>query len=166
MLVAGINDNRSTCNNCTCAACSSVWGLPNCSRFYHSMHNTCTHLLHCTVHFLKFHITQCSAPSESHISLWSTSTLRQQSKNITAAQPLTGNSSNCGCDKHVKLPACCPQGRGQEDWRQKFQYQSVDVGTQHGMNLFFFPLALLVYLREEAFVLPRKLVDICEESTY
>ena len=52
-----------------------------------------------------------------------------------------------------KLPACCPQGRGQEDWRPKAGSFSINLlisacGT--ACLFLFFSLVLLTYLRKKA----------------
>ena len=155
ILVVSVNDDRPTCNQCTCTVCISVWVLLNCSEFYYSVHCTCTHVLYHTFHFPKFHSTLCSAPSESHISLWSPRIVWQQSKNSAAAQPLIGikhptheqfcvklwlwqtqqtRQTRQASHQHAALRA---EGRKTEG--RELQHQPVDFGVWQDMSFSFSP---------------------------
>ena len=81
---------------------------------------------------LKFHCIQRSAPSESHINLWSMRLTQQQSKNSAAAQPLIEIKRYIPKQFSVNLwfwqtyqtscrrAALRAEGRKTEDWRQQF----------------------------------------------
>ena len=118
--------------------------------------SSCTHVQYCIFHCPKFHCTQRSAvhpPSKSGISLWSTRIARQQSENSAPAQPLTGipphhpeknQNKNSVCDKRVKQAAmCCPQCKGQEDWRQEVSISTCLFWLVARHEFFSFPLVLL-----------------------
>ena len=82
--------------------------------------------IYCTVFFTVQNFTvHCTMHCESCISLWSMRIVRQQRDNSMITQPLieikrhTPKQTVAVTNMLNKLPACCPQGRGQEDWKLK-----------------------------------------------
>ena len=108
----------------------------------------------CTVHVRmycryfslpKFHSTQRSALSESHISLWSSIAL-QQSENRVAAQPLIWIKCHTLIQFNVKLAwqtchTSCQhaalRAAGRKTESRKFSYQPIDLGMWHSMSFSF-----------------------------
>ena len=108
--------------------------------------------------------------------------VKHENENSTAAQPpivIKRHTpvQNCGCDKHVKqATSVLPSGQRVERLKakgRKFQYQPVDLGERH--IIWFcccccccFSLDILGLSEggKKGPVLPCKLVDVCEESTY